>query len=201
MRCHPARMQSQAVLLASLTIPGAPAYLHAARAFVARTLGDGCACSDTAVLLTSELVTNSVQHSSDPGGTAGSDDLPRPRPQGARARQRLPFMCCNRTRPRSGLVHFPHAGHPWPGQQWQSNPRGPAPGWPQNLTRRHLPDQPGMLMQPWNPGLIKHRSPLHEPTEGLPLHTLSRTALGRSPASASVRASTDSRPAATREPP
>jgi anti-sigma regulatory factor (Ser/Thr protein kinase) len=56
-------MQSQAVLLASLTIPGDPAYLHAAREFVACTLGDGCACSDTAVLLTSELVTNSVQHS------------------------------------------------------------------------------------------------------------------------------------------
>jgi hypothetical protein len=35
---------------------------------------------------------------------------------------------------------------------------------PQNLSRRHLPDQPGMLMQPWNPALIKHRSSLHEPT-------------------------------------
>lgn len=56
-------MPSQAVLLASLTIPGEPACLYAAREFVARTLGDGCACSDTAVLLTSELVTNSVQHS------------------------------------------------------------------------------------------------------------------------------------------
>ena len=50
-----------------------------------------------------------------------------------------------------GLGHFPHAGHPWPGQQWQSNPRGPASHRPQNLRRRHLPDQPGMLMQPWNP--------------------------------------------------
>jgi serine/threonine-protein kinase RsbW len=56
-------MPSQAVLLASLTIPGEPACLHAAREFVAHTLGHGCACSDTAVLLTSELVTNSVQHS------------------------------------------------------------------------------------------------------------------------------------------
>jgi anti-sigma regulatory factor (Ser/Thr protein kinase) len=56
-------MPSQAVLLASLTIPGEAAYVHAAREFVARTLGHGCACSDTAVLLTSELVTNSVQHS------------------------------------------------------------------------------------------------------------------------------------------
>ncbi len=27
----------------------------------------------------------------------------------------------------TGLAHFPDAGHPWPGQQWQSNPRGPAP--------------------------------------------------------------------------
>jgi hypothetical protein len=25
----------------------------------------------------------------------------------------------------SELGHFPHPGHPWPGQQWQSNPRGP----------------------------------------------------------------------------
>jgi len=49
------------------------------------------------------------------------------------------------------LGHFPHPGHPWPGQQWQSNPRGPAPHRPQNLRRRHLPDQPGMPMQPWNP--------------------------------------------------
>jgi anti-sigma regulatory factor (Ser/Thr protein kinase) len=56
-------MQSQAVLLASLTIPGEPAYLHAAREFVACTPGHGCTCSDTAVLLSSELVTNSVQHS------------------------------------------------------------------------------------------------------------------------------------------
>ena len=63
-------MQSQAVLLASLTIPGEAEYLHAAREFVARTLGYGCAYSDTAVLLTSELVTNSVQHSKSrrPGG-------------------------------------------------------------------------------------------------------------------------------------
>jgi hypothetical protein len=25
----------------------------------------------------------------------------------------------------SELGHFPHAGHTWPGQQWQSNPRVP----------------------------------------------------------------------------
>ena len=59
------------VLLASLTIPGQLDHLHAARAFVARTLGDDCACADTAVLLTSELVSNSLQHSNSrrDGGT------------------------------------------------------------------------------------------------------------------------------------
>jgi anti-sigma regulatory factor (Ser/Thr protein kinase) len=57
--------------MGSLTIPGQPSHLHEAREFVAHTLGDGCACSETAVLLTSELVTNSVQHSDSrlPGGT------------------------------------------------------------------------------------------------------------------------------------
>lgn len=64
-------MRAQAVLLGSLTIPGQPACLHAAREFVARTLGTGHAHLDTAVLLTSELATNSVLHSESgrPGGT------------------------------------------------------------------------------------------------------------------------------------
>lgn len=50
---------------------GQPACLHAAREFVARTLGARHARLDTAVLLTSELVTNSVLHSESgcPGGT------------------------------------------------------------------------------------------------------------------------------------
>ena len=54
-----------------MTIPGEPSQLHAAREFVARSLGGNHACVDTAVLLTSELVTNSVQHSESrhPGGT------------------------------------------------------------------------------------------------------------------------------------
>ena len=54
-----------------LTIPGEPALLHTARQFVARALGDVCTCAETAVLLTSELVTNSVRHSNSryPGGT------------------------------------------------------------------------------------------------------------------------------------
>lgn len=56
-------MSPQAVLLDALTVPGEPALLHNVREFVARTLGDGFGCMDTAVLLTSELATNSVQHS------------------------------------------------------------------------------------------------------------------------------------------
>jgi hypothetical protein len=52
-------MPNQAVLLGSLTIPGEPAYLREARKLVVRTLADGNADVDTAVLLTSELVTNS----------------------------------------------------------------------------------------------------------------------------------------------
>ena len=56
-------MRTQAVLLGSLTIHGQPACLHAARQFIARTLGSDHARLDTAVLLTSELVTNSVKHS------------------------------------------------------------------------------------------------------------------------------------------
>jgi anti-sigma regulatory factor (Ser/Thr protein kinase) len=63
-------MPPQAVLLDTLTIPGKPAFLHAVREFVASALSD-CDCSETAVLLASELVTNSVQHSDSrhPGGT------------------------------------------------------------------------------------------------------------------------------------
>jgi anti-sigma regulatory factor (Ser/Thr protein kinase) len=64
-------MPPQAVLLGIVTIPGKPALLRTAREFVAHTLGDGCSCKETAVLLTSELVTNSIQHSNSrhPGGT------------------------------------------------------------------------------------------------------------------------------------
>ena len=56
-------MKAGVALLGSLTIPGRPEHAAAARVFVARTLGDDYACADTAVLLTSELVTNSLQHS------------------------------------------------------------------------------------------------------------------------------------------
>ena len=64
-------MSTETAMLDSLTIPGRPDHLCAARAFVARTLGDHYACTQTAILLTSELVTNSLQHSWSrrPGGT------------------------------------------------------------------------------------------------------------------------------------
>ena len=56
-------MRTGTTLLGSLTIPGRPERLHATRAFVAQTLADGCPCAEIAVLLTSELVSNSLQHS------------------------------------------------------------------------------------------------------------------------------------------
>jgi hypothetical protein len=75
----------------------------------------------------------------------------RPRSQGGRARQRPPLMSCNRTRPVARLVHFPHAGHPWPGQQWQSDPRGLARK-PASEPKSSPPTGPaGDAMQPWNP--------------------------------------------------
>jgi anti-sigma regulatory factor (Ser/Thr protein kinase) len=63
-------MKTETVLLGSLTIPGRIEHLHASRAFVGRVLGDGWACADTAVLLASELVSNSLQYSDSrrPGG-------------------------------------------------------------------------------------------------------------------------------------
>jgi anti-sigma regulatory factor (Ser/Thr protein kinase)/transcriptional regulator with XRE-family HTH domain len=54
---------STPTLLGSLAIPGRAENVRAARAFVARTLGDGHACTDSAVLLTSEMCANAIQHS------------------------------------------------------------------------------------------------------------------------------------------
>jgi two-component sensor histidine kinase len=48
---------------ASLTIPACPEHVATARRFVIATLGDDHPQVDTAILLTSELVTNSLQHS------------------------------------------------------------------------------------------------------------------------------------------
>ena len=56
-------MKTDAALLGSLTIPGRPEHVAEARAFVSRTLGTECAEADLAILLSSELVTNSIQHS------------------------------------------------------------------------------------------------------------------------------------------
>jgi anti-sigma regulatory factor (Ser/Thr protein kinase) len=60
-----------AAVLGSLTIPGRPEHVREARAFVAATLGQLGPATETAVLLTSELVTNAVRHSRSrgPGGT------------------------------------------------------------------------------------------------------------------------------------
>jgi anti-sigma regulatory factor (Ser/Thr protein kinase) len=53
-----------AAVLGSLTIPGRPEHVREARAFVAKALGELHPGLDNAVLLTSELVTNAVMHSS-----------------------------------------------------------------------------------------------------------------------------------------
>jgi len=53
-----------AAVLGSLTIPGRPEHVREARAFVAKALGELHPSLDNAVLLTSELVTNAVMHSS-----------------------------------------------------------------------------------------------------------------------------------------
>ena len=59
------------VIVGSLTIAGRTRNVAEARAFVSRTLGTTHPCTDVAVLLCSELVTNAVVHSASgrPGGT------------------------------------------------------------------------------------------------------------------------------------
>jgi anti-sigma regulatory factor (Ser/Thr protein kinase) len=54
----------------SVTIPAVPEQVREARAFVARVLGESHVHADLALLLSSELVTNSVRHSGSavPGG-------------------------------------------------------------------------------------------------------------------------------------
>jgi anti-sigma regulatory factor (Ser/Thr protein kinase) len=60
-----------AAVLGSLTIPGRPEHVCAARAYVAKLLGPESPLTDAVVLLTSEVVTNAVVHSNSrrPGGT------------------------------------------------------------------------------------------------------------------------------------
>jgi anti-sigma regulatory factor (Ser/Thr protein kinase) len=62
----------RAVVLGSVTIPGSPRHVRSARAFIARALSRQPGIdSDAATSLTSELVTNAIQHtrSGEPGGT------------------------------------------------------------------------------------------------------------------------------------
>ncbi|HEY1618558.1 MAG TPA: ATP-binding protein [Streptosporangiaceae bacterium] len=68
---------SGAAVLGSLTIPGRPEQVCQARAFVAAKLGDLGPVAETAVLLTSELVTNAIRHSNSAsaGGTVTLDIL------------------------------------------------------------------------------------------------------------------------------
>ena len=64
-------MTAGTALRASLTVPGQPGQVHAARVFIGTALGEHHPSSVLAVLLVSELVTNSVLHSDSrlPGGT------------------------------------------------------------------------------------------------------------------------------------
>ena len=64
-------MTAGTVSRASLSVPGRPENVHAARVFTSETLGGGHPCETDAVLLVSEIVTNSILHSDSrlPGGT------------------------------------------------------------------------------------------------------------------------------------
>ncbi|HEX5189657.1 MAG TPA: ATP-binding protein [Streptosporangiaceae bacterium] len=59
------------VILGRITLPGRPERVREARHFVARMLGDAHPHAETAVLLTSELMTNAIRHTRSglPGGT------------------------------------------------------------------------------------------------------------------------------------
>lgn len=64
-------MMAGGVVIGTLTIPGRPDQVGAARAFVTEVLGEAEPAMDVAVLLVSETVTNAVLHSNSrrPGGT------------------------------------------------------------------------------------------------------------------------------------
>src|SRR3982074_474335 len=69
---HGLAMMASATVLGSITVPGRPEHVCAARSFVEKSLDEaGPATTDTAVLLASETVTNAVLHSNSrrPGGT------------------------------------------------------------------------------------------------------------------------------------
>jgi anti-sigma regulatory factor (Ser/Thr protein kinase) len=56
-------MTASASVLGSLTIPGRPEHVCAARSFVEKALDEASPATDAAVLLVSETVTNAVLHS------------------------------------------------------------------------------------------------------------------------------------------
>ncbi len=64
-------MTAGTAIRASLCVPGRPEQVHAARVFTSQALGGEHPCEPVAVLLVSELVTNSVLHADSrlPGGT------------------------------------------------------------------------------------------------------------------------------------
>jgi anti-sigma regulatory factor (Ser/Thr protein kinase) len=51
------------LILGSVTLPGRPAHVREARRLIARAIGAEHPRADTAILLTSELVTNAIAHS------------------------------------------------------------------------------------------------------------------------------------------
>jgi anti-sigma regulatory factor (Ser/Thr protein kinase) len=71
-RQRTSRARQRATILGSVTVPGRPEQVSGARAFIARTLAglSGVDC-DAATLLTSELVTNAIQHT-DSGAIGGT---------------------------------------------------------------------------------------------------------------------------------
>ena len=71
-RQRTAGTRQRATILGSVTIPGTPEHVSVTRAFVARTLAAVPRVdSDAATLLTSELVTNAIQHT-DSGARGGT---------------------------------------------------------------------------------------------------------------------------------
>jgi anti-sigma regulatory factor (Ser/Thr protein kinase) len=65
-----AQQERRATILGSVTVPGRPEHVSSARAFITRTLSQLPKIdSDAATLLTSELVTNAIQHTR--SGAAG----------------------------------------------------------------------------------------------------------------------------------
>ena len=75
--------------------------------------------------------------------------------------RRPPLMCCKRPWPH-GPGHFPHPGHPWPGQRWQSDLRGEGTVPSLRAAFVATPGPAGMLMQPRN------RRSVVDPPPGVP---------------------------------